>query len=60
MRKCFFFLYLFLIKSDSCALEQEVRGYRQDIINDQSRYHYLNAMLNVSEISLDRGKKKKN
>ncbi|KAG4096729.1 hypothetical protein H8356DRAFT_1425994 [Neocallimastix lanati (nom. inval.)] len=42
------------LESDSCALEQEVRGYRQDIINDQSRYHYLNAMLNISEISLDR------
>ncbi|KAH6577294.1 hypothetical protein BASA62_000968 [Batrachochytrium salamandrivorans] len=34
--------------------EQEIKSSRQDIINDQSKYHYVNSMHRLAEISQDR------
>ncbi|KAJ3123398.1 Intraflagellar transport protein 81 [Nowakowskiella sp. JEL0407] len=42
------------LDSDNIQLEQEVKGYRQDIINDQSRYHYLQQMCHVVDIAQDK------
>ncbi|KAJ3091770.1 Intraflagellar transport protein 81 [Quaeritorhiza haematococci] len=42
------------LDSEAWSLDQEVKGYRQDILNDQSRYHYLNMMSNVLEINNER------
>ncbi|KAI9349273.1 hypothetical protein DFJ73DRAFT_789978 [Zopfochytrium polystomum] len=40
------------IDSEAIQLEQEVKGYRQDINNDQSRYHYLSMMIGLTDIIL--------
>lgn len=42
------------IDSESIQLEQDVKGYRQDISNDQSRYHYLGMMINLIDVSQER------
>ncbi|KAI8916880.1 hypothetical protein BC831DRAFT_485830 [Entophlyctis helioformis] len=42
------------IESETAELEQEIKSNRQDIANDQSRYHYLQSMLRLTEISQDR------
>ncbi|KAJ1562699.1 Intraflagellar transport protein 81 [Cladochytrium tenue] len=42
------------IDSDAVQLEQEVKGYRQDISNDQSRFHYLSTMINLTDINQER------
>ncbi|KAJ3316717.1 Intraflagellar transport protein 81 [Blyttiomyces sp. JEL0837] len=42
------------IDSEAIQLEQEVKGYRQDISNDQSRFHYLSMMIGLTDIAQDR------
>lgn len=42
------------VNSEVSRLEQEVKGYRQDLLNDQSREHYLNMMIGICEIGQDR------
>ena len=44
------------MNSESIQLEQDVKGYRQDISNDQSRYHYLGMMINLIEREGDNDK----
>ncbi|ORY38172.1 hypothetical protein BCR33DRAFT_754577 [Rhizoclosmatium globosum] len=42
------------LDSEAVKLEQEVKGYRQDIQNDQSRYHYLNMSIGLIDIAQDK------
>ncbi|KAL2920089.1 hypothetical protein HK105_200155 [Polyrhizophydium stewartii] len=42
------------LESETAELEMEIKSNRQDIVNDQSRYHYLHSMLRLAEISQDR------
>ncbi|KAK6099452.1 hypothetical protein MT418_000867 [Batrachochytrium dendrobatidis] len=42
------------VESETTKMDQEMKGNRQDIINDQSRYHYINCMHQLAEISQDR------
>ncbi|KAI9334153.1 hypothetical protein BDR26DRAFT_840018 [Obelidium mucronatum] len=42
------------LDSEAIKLEQEVKGYRQDIQNDQSRFHYLNMSIGLIDIAQDK------
>ncbi|XP_031548749.1 intraflagellar transport protein 81 homolog [Actinia tenebrosa] len=42
------------LDSNLSKLEQEVRGLREEISNEESRYHYLNCMMKVLEIQQKR------
>ncbi|KAJ3103095.1 Intraflagellar transport protein 81 [Phlyctochytrium planicorne] len=42
------------IESETTHILNEVKGFQQDIVNDQSRYHYLNCMILNAEISQER------
>ncbi|KAI9209448.1 uncharacterized protein BJ171DRAFT_564624 [Polychytrium aggregatum] len=42
------------LTSETTQIEQEVKSYRQDIMNDQSREHYLNTMIEICEIAQER------
>ncbi|KND05085.1 uncharacterized protein SPPG_00760 [Spizellomyces punctatus DAOM BR117] len=42
------------LDSEAVQLEQEVKLYRQDILNDQSRYHYLNMQIGLADITNER------
>ncbi|KAI8590958.1 hypothetical protein BDZ88DRAFT_412911 [Geranomyces variabilis] len=42
------------LDSEALQLEHEVKTYRQDIQNDQSRYHYLNMQISLADVSHDR------
>ncbi|KAJ3094207.1 Intraflagellar transport protein 81, partial [Physocladia obscura] len=42
------------LDSGAVDLEQEVKGYRQDIQNDQSRYHYLNMSIGIIDIAQEK------
>ncbi|KAJ3252094.1 Intraflagellar transport protein 81 [Chytriomyces hyalinus] len=42
------------LDSEAVKLEQEVKGYRQDIAIDQSRYHYLNMAIGLIDISQEK------
>ncbi|TPX69293.1 hypothetical protein SpCBS45565_g02540 [Spizellomyces sp. 'palustris'] len=42
------------LDSEAIQLEQEVKLYRQDILNDQSRYHYLNMQIGLADITNER------
>ncbi|KAJ3247337.1 Intraflagellar transport protein 81 [Chytriomyces hyalinus] len=42
------------LDSEAVKLEQEVKGYRQDIAVDQSRYHYLNMAIGLIDISQEK------
>ncbi|XP_069105336.1 intraflagellar transport protein 81 homolog isoform X1 [Argopecten irradians] len=38
------------LESNMSKLEQEVRAYREEVTQDEGRYHYLNCMINMLEI----------
>ncbi|KAJ3020677.1 Intraflagellar transport protein 81 [Thoreauomyces humboldtii] len=42
------------LESEALQIEQEVKAYRQDIHNDQSRYHYLNMQIGLADVAHDR------
>ncbi|TPX64496.1 hypothetical protein CcCBS67573_g08402 [Chytriomyces confervae] len=42
------------LDSEAVKLEQEVKGYGQDIAVDQSRYHYLNMAIGLIDISQEK------
>ncbi|KAJ3072165.1 Intraflagellar transport protein 81 [Podochytrium sp. JEL0797] len=42
------------LDSEAVKLEHEVKGYRQDIQNDQSRYHYVNMSIGLIDIAQDK------
>lgn len=43
------------IDGESLQLEQEVKTYQQDILNEQSRYNYLEQTFNIIDAAQDRG-----
>ena len=43
------------IDGESLQLEQEVKSYQQDILNEQSRYSYLQQALGLIDAAQDRG-----
>ncbi|KAJ3216786.1 Intraflagellar transport protein 81 [Dinochytrium kinnereticum] len=42
------------IESETTHIQNEVKGFQQDVVNDQSRYHYLHSMITNAEISQER------
>ncbi|KAI8852858.1 hypothetical protein BC829DRAFT_487295 [Chytridium lagenaria] len=42
------------IESETTHIQNEIKGFQQDIVNDQSRYHYLHSMITNAEISQER------
>ena len=42
------------LDSEVNTLDQQVKLFQQDIQNDQTRYHYLNSMMRLLDISQDR------
>ncbi|KAJ3014255.1 UNVERIFIED_CONTAM: Intraflagellar transport protein 81 [Siphonaria sp. JEL0065] len=42
------------LDSEAVKLEQEVKGYRQDIQNDQSRFHYLNMSIGLIDVAQEK------
>jgi intraflagellar transport protein 81 len=43
------------LDGESLQLEQEVKGYQQEILNEQSRYSYLEQASNIIDAAQDRG-----
>ncbi|KAI9017177.1 hypothetical protein BC832DRAFT_596490 [Gaertneriomyces semiglobifer] len=42
------------IESEVMQLEHDVRAYRQDVDNDQSRFHYLNVQIEMTDVAQQR------
>jgi intraflagellar transport protein 81 len=42
------------LETNRSKLEQEVRGYREECMAEESRYHYLNCMKKILEVQHQR------
>jgi intraflagellar transport protein 81 len=43
------------IENDVSTLDQQVKQYREDVRNDQSKFHQLNCLMKVTDVAQEKG-----